>query len=49
MLQTELMAVPRMTLVFLALGLSPDKAVAPSQSWINDIPQQNEKNPASGK
>lgn len=28
---------------FLALGLSPDKAVAPTQSWINDIPQQNEK------
>lgn len=25
-----------------SLGLSPDQAVPPSQSWINDIPQQNE-------
>lgn len=43
MLQMELVAVPRAALGFLALGLSPDKAVAPSQSWLNDITQQNEK------
>lgn len=43
MLRTELVAVPRAALGFLALGLSPDKAVAPSQSWLNDITQQNEK------
>lgn len=54
MLQMELVAVPRAALGFLALGLSPDKAVVPSQSWLNDITQQNEKtknkpNPASGK
>lgn len=49
MLQTKLMAVPRAVLVSLALSLSLDKAVAPSQSQINDIPQQNEENPASGK
>lgn len=51
MLQLELTVVPRAVLSFFALGLSLDKAVALSQSWVNDIPQQNrKKNPtANGK